>query len=216
MVNLVLEFDDLHFMPPEDCMETIDKYVKAYPDIKLSFFTIPLLRGFPLGSNPEWCARLKEHIDNGNVRLAVHGYYHTSEEFKMYEYTQSMTALTIAESIFRDADLPVLKVFRGPHWGLSEGALEALVKLNYTHLYNHEDYRELVKPFKDKVKVVYYNWNLAEDPPKRGILDAIAGKPVITHGHTHNVCGNGIEETFDKVCNFLDNNKVEFKFVDEV
>ena len=63
MVNLVLEFDDLHFMPPEDCMETIDKYVKAYPDIKLSFFTIPLLRGFPLGSNPEWCARLKEHTD---------------------------------------------------------------------------------------------------------------------------------------------------------
>lgn len=215
-MKLVLEYDDLHFMEPENCMKTIDRFVERYPEIKISFFTIPFLRGFPISGNPTWAEELRKHIENDNVRLAVHGLNHTPEEFKFFNYDQSIACLTTAESLFVEAGLPFVKVFRGPHWGLCEDSVKALLSLQYTHLYNHEDYQELGDSVKNKIKVKYYNWNLAEDPPARSLLDSIAGKPLIAHGHTHDVCGNGIGETFDKVCNFLDNNKVDFKFVDEV
>jgi calcineurin-like phosphoesterase family protein len=215
-MKFVLEYDDLHFMEPENCIETIDRFVERYPDIKISFFTIPFLRGFPINGNEQWAERIREHIKNNNVRLALHGLHHTPEEFKFFNYDQSIACLTMAESLFNEADLPFVKVFRGPHWGLCEGAVNALIRMKYTHLYNHEDYRELGDSVKNKIKVKYYNWNLTDEPPERGFLDSIAGKPIITHGHTHDVCGNGIGETFDKVCNFIDNNNVDFKFVNEV
>jgi len=221
MVNLVLEYDDLHFLPPENCMETIDKLVERFPDIKLSFFSIPYLRGFPVYADPEFCDKLRDHISNGNVSLAVHGLHHNQEEFKMYSYDQAYAALHMAESIFEEAKLPYRKVFRGPHWGLCDDSVKAMVKRNYTHLYSHEDYLELGESYQGKIKVLYYNWNLADEAPlEEGLLNKliakIAPKTIIAHGHTHDTCSNGIAETFDKVCSYIENNDVNFKFVHEV
>ena len=39
--NVILEFDDLHWLYPENCLEYIDAFVEDFPDIKLSFFVIP-------------------------------------------------------------------------------------------------------------------------------------------------------------------------------
>ncbi len=82
-MQLILEFDDLHWKTPQDCMLTIDKLVQAVPFIKLSFFTTPHHSFIPIHSNPIWCMKLREHIENGNVQLAMHGLTHSHLEFNI-------------------------------------------------------------------------------------------------------------------------------------
>lgn len=203
--TLVLEYDDLTHLAPENCLSQIDELISRHPNIKISFFTVPMMRGVPLSNDPNWCARIRKHVDNGNVCLAYHGFLHTSEEFKTLDKAECELRLRFGESVFKTCNLPASKVFRGPHWGLSVAAVEALEKLDFTHLYNHEDYRHLVS---EKLTSVYYNWNLKDDPPEDDFL--------VTHGHTHDVCQNGIKQTLDKVSRFIDSNDVTYKFVYEV
>ena len=96
-------------------------------------------------------------------------------------------------------------MFRGPHWGISDEAIRALECEGFTHLYSHTDYKHLTS---DTLKMVYYNWNLKDEPPDSDSL--------VAHGHTHNVCGNGISETLDKVSRFIDHVSPIFKFVNEL
>lgn len=203
--TLVLEFDDLHWSGAEDCLNNIAYLVAKVPDIKMSFFTIPFLRLQELRENEMWCWHIREYIKSNNIRLAVHGLVHTSEEFKHVSYDTAYDNLNIAEKIFEAADLPVSYVFRGPHWGMNEDTLLALEDRGYTHLYNHKDYSHLKS---DILDVIYYNWNLKDSAPDDDLL--------IAHGHTHNVCGNGIQESTDKILAYIEKEKPEFKFVDEI
>lgn len=204
--TLILEYDDFHWKSPENCLDTIYKFVEKYPTIKLSMFTVARHSDLWLGKDKEWCAKVKDLISNGNLQLAIHGLYHHQEEFKHKTYNEAMTSLVLAESEFIEEDLPYVKVFRGPHWGINQETYNALVALNYTHVYTHPDYASLIKYNQDIYNIIY-NWNLKDEAPDDEFL--------IGHGHTHNVCGNGIEETFDRVCSFIDNNEVEFKFVSD-
>lgn len=203
--EIILEYDDLTHLNPENCIAQIDELVARHPKIKISFFTVPMMRGVPLSHDMAWCSRISKHIDNGNVTLAYHGLLHTPEEFKNLDKVECELRIRFATSIFNTCKLPVVKVFRGPHWGISDQAIKALEELEFTHLYNHTDYGHLAS---DKLKITYYNWNLKDDSPDDAIL--------ITHGHTHNVCENGIAETLDKVSKFIDEHNPSFKFVDEL
>lgn len=203
--TLVLEYDDLTHLAPENCIDTIDELVARHPTIKLSFFTVPMMRGVPLSHDMLWCSRIRKHIDNGNVTLAHHGLVHTPEEFKHLDQTECTLRLKFSKSIFDTCKLPVAKVFRGPHWGICDEAVKALECEGFTHLYNHTDYKHLTS---DVLKMVYYNWNLKDEPSDDDTL--------VTHGHTHNVCSNGILETLDKVSRFIDHANPVFKFVDEL
>jgi len=202
--EIVLEYDDLTHLDPENCLDQIDELVRRHPNIKMSFFTVPMMRGVPLTHNLDWCSKIRKHIDNGNVCLAYHGLLHNPEEFKSIDKTECLLRLKFGRSIFETCKLPAAKVFRGPHWGMCTQAVEALEEEEFTHLYNHKDYLHLLS---DRMKVVYYNWNLKDEAPE---IDTL-----VTHGHTHNVCENGIEQTMDKVSAFIDANNPHFKFVDE-
>ena len=202
---LVLEYDDLTFMDPENCLPQINELVRRHPNIKLSFFAVPMMRGIPLTHDMEWCRCIRQHVYNGNVCLGVHGLTHTQEEFKHLDYTEAALRLRFAEAVFETAALPFVRVFRGPHWGLNQETINAIADAEFTHLYNHEDYMGLRT---GGMHAVYYNWNLKDDPPEREML--------VAHGHTHNVCQNGIEETLDKVSKFIDYYRPEFKFINEV
>ena len=100
MRELILEYDDLHFQSPENCIEQIDELVRRHSGIKLSFFTVPMLRGVPLSHDMSWCSRIRKHIDNGNVCLAHHGLIHTPEEFKHLDQTECILRLKFSKSIF--------------------------------------------------------------------------------------------------------------------
>lgn len=206
--TLILEFDDLHWKQPENCLDTIKRYVQKYPKIKLSFFTTPCHSQLPLSYNPEWCLEINDLIKSNNIRIAVHGLYHNQEEFKYLDDNRSIMFFKLAEKEFNQAGIPFIKVFRGPHWGICQHTYDALKYEGYSHIYTHEDYRDLAEKNKTRIKNIFYNWNLKDEAPNDNLL--------IGHGHTFNVCSNGIAQTFDKVCAFIDKYNPEFKFVNEI
>jgi hypothetical protein len=205
-MKLILEFDDFHWRYPENCISEIQELVDEFPDIKISLFTTALLSNLPISNNVEWVSKVKKFILSDNIRLAVHGIYHNNQEFKYMTKDQALASLSLVHSAFDHAKLPFVKVFRGPHWGINQESIDALNELSYTHLYNHEDYRNLDHLFKNKV--VYYNWNLKDDSPVEDTL--------VAHGHTHNVCENGIKQVMPKIKKFIIENNPTFGFVDEI
>ena len=208
-MNLILEFDDFNPKETVNCIEYIDSLVSLFPKIKLTMFTSALYERKALFSDKVWCFRVREHIKNNNLRLAVHGLYHTQEEFKHKSYDDAKLSLVIAESVFNVSDLSFIKVFRGPHWGINENTYNALIDLQYKFVYTHESYNHLSAKFLN-IKNVYYNWNLKDDFNLVESTDFVIG-----HGHTHNVCGNGIEESYSRIKAFINTYKPTFKFADE-
>lgn len=207
-MKLVLEFDDFNPNAAVNCIDTAERLVSLYPDVKLSFFTCALYERTPLFSDVSWCDRVRKLIDSNNAKLAVHGLYHTVEEFKAKSKNDALLSLIIAESVFRVSKLPCAKVFRGPHWGINDATYEALIELEYQSVFTHVDYASLGVKY-PQINSFIYNWNLKDN-------DCTERNLVIGHGHTHNVCENGIDESFDRICSFIDNNKPEFLFVDEL
>jgi hypothetical protein len=209
-MNLILEFDDLNPKDEVNCLSSIDKLVSLFPNIKLTFFTSALYDRVALFSNKEWCFKIKKYIESDNIRLAVHGLYHTQEEFKNKSKDDALLSLIIAESVFNASKLPFIKVFRGPHWGINNNTYQSLIELEYKSVYTHETYIELANQYKD-IKSIIYNWNLKDnfDP-------SIKDNVIIGHGHTHNVCGNGIDESFDRIVNFINQYNPNFLFADDI
>lgn len=207
--TVIFDFDDLHWLEPEDCLGTIEEIVEAVPDIKLSFFTVPDLRDNEIGKKRRWCNRLLNLIESGNVTLGVHGLVHSTEEFKHKSAQDAYDSLLDADFLFRKAKLPVESVFKGPHWGINAETYKALIDLGYTHVYTHPDYANLAEQFPE-IKSVFYNWNLKDDFVDNG------EKVIIGHGHTHDVCGNGIAQCKDRIINFCREHNPEYKFIHEI
>lgn len=210
-MNLILEFDDFNPKESVNCIDCIDELISIFPEIKLTMFTSALYERNALFSDKEWCSKVKKHINNNNLRLAIHGLYHTQEEFKNKSYDDAKLSLIIAESVFSVADLPFIKVFRGPHWGINENTYESLIELQYGSVFSHLDYSQLAIKYKNKIKTIFYNWNLKDQNPGSATHDIIIG-----HGHTHNVCGNGIQESLNRICSFVKKNKPSFLFANEI
>ena len=207
--TVIFDFDDLHWLEPENCLSTIQEIVDAVPDIRLSFFTVPNLREFAIGYKKKWCDEIIQLIDSGNVALGTHGLVHSCEEFKNKTKQEALNALHDADCLFRQAGLPTQKVFKGPHWGINAATYETLIELGYTHVYTHPDYAHLVDKF-PQIKSVYYNWNL-KDEFEQGKEDIIIG-----HGHTHETCGNGIAQVKDRIISFCREHEPEYKFIHEI
>lgn len=205
--TLVLEFDDFHWRSPENCLDTIDILVKARPDIKLSLFTVPNLNTMPIWTGTAFCKRVRGLCESNHIRIAIHGLTHDQEEFKNVDQAQAIRKLEHAETLLRMADIPFTKVFKGPHWAINEATVWALNKMSYTHLYSHRDYEKIADGFLGAK--VFYNWNLKDEAPTD--TDILIG-----HGHTHNVCENGITEVSSKILTFVEKHNPVFKFVDEI
>jgi predicted deacetylase len=209
-MKLLLEFDDLNPHYQVNCIKEIEKLINLFPEIKLTFFTSALYEGVPLYSDKEWCNKINKYILSNNVRLAVHGLVHSPcEEFKHKNKDETLLALNIAEAIFKTSNLDYIKIFRGPHWGINEYTYESLIQLGYKSIYTHVDYINLVDKYKE-IKSIFYNWNLKDD------FTDIQNEIIIAHGHTHNVCGNGISESLNKIISFIEKYNPEFIFGDEI
>jgi len=199
MKDLIIDFDDLHYRHPENCLRTIEYLVERNPTIKMLFFTIPYLDRQEIGNDERFCNDVREYIDSGHIQLAIHGTYHSSEEFKNLTDTAARMKISLSERLMSEAKLPFIKVFKGPHWGLNRETIEVLKSKDYKAVFSHDDYKHLET---DGIDFRYYNWNLKDDYQDPG------EDLVIAHGHTHNVCGNGIQETADKILRVLDKEDV--------
>lgn len=210
-MNIIIEYDDFHWEMPENCLSSIYKIISEFPGIKISLFTIPFLRKKSLYEDRTWCRKVGKLIESGHIEIERHGFLHSTLEFKSEDLIYIREAILLGDSILAKSGLISKKVFRGPYWGISSQAINILNDLGYTHLYNHVDYSHLDSIFKNKV--VYYNWNLADESPQA--IDPGYGF-IVAHGHTHNVCNNGIEESMNRLRDFIYNNDVTFKFASEI
>ena len=201
-MKIILEYDDLHPDPSVDCLEIAEQLLDKYPSLVLNFFVPPCYNGNPLALNKEWGKRLQKLTEDNRICIGVHGHLHSIEEFKHKDYPHAVSSIKAAEAILKSAGLPQAMAFRGPHWGLRAPTIEALIDLKYTHLYSHKDYDHLTDLYKDKIKIVHYNFNLADTWPK--LENPMESDICVMHGHTHNVCNNGIGESYDKLCGILD------------
>lgn len=207
--TLILEYDDFHPNKEVNCLSTIQELVSLVPEIKLTMFTPSAYKLEPMFKEKDWTSAVRDLIKMGNLKLAVHGFRHTIEEFRHISYADAMNSLSNAEQGFHSAELPFLKVFRGPHWGINEATYMALLSRRYTHVYTHTDYALLAEKYDNAIRNVFYNWNLKDEAPESPDV-------LIAHGHTHSVCSNGIVETKERLLNFIKKNKPKFAFVDEV
>lgn len=207
--TLILEYDDFHWKSPENCLDSLLRFIFLYPNIKISLFTTPRHSGLPLSNNPGWCDKVKCLIESNNIQLAVHGLTHSHSEFKDKNIEDTRNSIIKAEEEFALANLPFVKVFRAPYWGINDYTTEVLEDLNYTHHYIHPENDKLMFESKSRIiKGIYYNWNLKDEAPNDNLL--------IAHGHSHSTCQNGIGETFNRVSKFIDENNPQFKFVNEI
>jgi hypothetical protein len=210
MVDLVIEYDDFHWQSPENCLKQVYYLVQKFPTIKITFFTSPFYQYRALSENKDWCQRVRELIGSNNIRLAVHGTTHNTLEYKNMDIRQVAMSIQDSHNFFESAQLPFIRVFRGPHWGINENVYKVLREYQgYTHIYTHEDYKHLIKP-EQTIKSIIYNWNLKDKEPDPNL------QTIIAHGHTHNVCSNGIEETLPQLEQYLLTHEVNFKFANEV
>lgn len=208
MKTLILEYDDFHWKSPENCLDFLHLIIEKYKNIKISLFTTPIHSGLKLSDNMKWCSSVKKLIDSGNICLSVHGTFHSFEEFKNVSFEDACDLIKLSEQEFESAKLNYLKVFRGPNWGINQNTYDALIKMKYTHIYTHENYKELADKNKN-IKNVIYNWNLKDDVDYKNDV-------LIAHGHTFDVCSNSIEKTFFKVEEFINNNDFIYKMVNEI
>lgn len=213
-MKVCIESDDLHPDPSVDCLDIAEKLVEKYPEIILNFFVPPCYNRVPLYTNQNWCDRLRKLIESNNVCLGVHSLYHTQEEFKYCDYKTAVSKIKLAEDIFNVAKLPFVKVFRGSHWGICQESIEALIDLEYTHLYSHKNYDHLNDLYKEKIIIRYYNFNLADIWPR--MENPVTNDIVVIHSHTHSVCNNGIGENYNKLCEIIDNNDFTYLSIDSV
>lgn len=198
-----LEYDDFHPNPEVDCLGVVKELVNEFPSILINLFTIPCYKNAPLFENRSWCEDVRALIESNNICIAMHGTYHTQEEYKHYNYSTAVDKIKLGENILQAAGIDFVKVFRGPNWGMAEPSVDALCDLGYTHIYSHQSYADLNEYAINKgANICIYNWNLKDEYGKfeRALSE---GDPVIIHGHTHNVCSNGIAETYNKLSNFI-------------
>lgn len=207
-MKIIFEFDDLHWKSPENCLSTIEYLVERVPNIKLSFFCTPQHSNLPLSLNDIWCEKIKKFIDSKNINLYVHGLNHESCEFLHLSEEEALIKLIQAHEEFKKANLTFYKVFRAPYWNINENTYKALQKLNYSHIYSHEDYKDLSE--NQKIKTIFYNWNLKDE------FKFINHEIIIAHGHTHNTCSNGIFEVKDRIVEFCQKENPEFIFAHEI
>jgi predicted deacetylase len=209
-MKLVLDFDDFSPLKEDDCLDSIYWLIDKVPNIKLSFFTIPCHKGYFLENDPFWCQKVRELVLDKKIVLGVHGYRHDFCEFGNITKGDALFNLENAEYSFREANLHFVKCFKPPNWAINQNTYDVLYKLAYTHCYTHPDFRDLADFNKDRIKSIIYNWNLKDDYIDNG------EELILGHGHASNYCGNYIYDVKERIVEFCQKYKPEFKFIHEI
>jgi peptidoglycan/xylan/chitin deacetylase (PgdA/CDA1 family) len=191
---------------------------------------VPSLKNEPfrLDKHPECCNKIRELINENKIEIAIHGYYHYNpklvihgQEFQNLSYEESKKRILLAEEILQKVNLPFVKIFRPPGWGISEGLLKALKELNYQAIAVHSSSSRTYEIGEYYgLKTIHQNYSISEKPEialeqaeKRGVVLAKGhmcynyGKEIIENG----LCEKNYMNLRDAL--YLLNQKFEIKFI---
>jgi hypothetical protein len=186
-IKIAIEYDD--FSPRNSNLALLEEIKEHYPNFKVTLFTTPweIRFGKPTpitdGEFRAWVDAIKENADW--IEIALHGLTHLERtpnhgaEFENISYDEAFKRITVGEKMFINRGIKLAKIFKAPQWQLSPEGKQAAIDCGY-----------------QVVEDGYYNWNLKDAFPKD---KAEKGELIIGHGHIHNTCGNGMEETFNKI-----------------
>ncbi len=184
-MRVCVEFDD--FSPRNSNFGLLEDLKDHYKDFKVTLFTVPweIRWGEPTPITEEkyrpFCEAIKKSVDW--IEIALHGLTHAPMEFEKMSYEGAKKRIVVAEKMLINREITYAKIFKAPHWKISEGAEKAAFQLGF-HV----------------MKDGYYNWNLKDEMPK--------GKDfLIAHGHIQNTMGNGLEEIMPKLLKLPTNTK---------
>ena len=172
VVNISIEDLD----PKFDNLDLLHRIVNNFPEIKIDLF-IPCNSNWRLAQwrkmkpgwtnnilkHPEWCRKIAVLPDK-NFEIAVHGYYHQSQDAALPEFLhldkmQAKERLLLCEQAFGKAGIPFVRGFRPPKWECSEGTIEALEELNY--LFYAPDPRSVDEaPSSSVIPQIFFNTSL--------------------------------------------------------
>jgi hypothetical protein len=190
-LKIALEFDD--FGPKNHQLPLLEELKEHYPKLKVTMFTVP------------WDIRFGEHaaitLDKFQpwvdavkkfdwIEIALHGLTHIPLEFSEISYEGAKKRIIIGERMLENRDIKFAKIFKAPHWSISEEGKKAAEDLGYSVVEDH-----------------YYNWNLIDDMPNTNEL-------LIAHGHVQDVMGNGIAESMHKLMKLPTD--TEFYYLSEI
>jgi hypothetical protein len=167
---LLVDFDD--FCEDENRLDLLHALRDSNPEFRCTLFAIPA-KGSPefWDSVPEWC------------ELAMHGWAHpNSREAEGWTYEQAHDVLARKPERFVEG-------WKSPGWQSSPFVYEALMDRDWW-IADHWENAERLRPYQvtgfPDIKLRAH----VIQPTYRETGDH-------WHGHIPNVCGNGIEETFD-------------------
>lgn len=216
-MKIILEHDDLHPDPSVDCLEIAEQLLGKYPSLILNFFVPTYYNKKALFLEKEWCKRLQKLVEEDRVCVGIHGHSHGHLEFLNKSYQDAVISVKASEAILNTAGIPYAMAFRGPYWAINTPTIEALIDLQYTHLYSHVSYDHLTDPFKEKIKIVHYNFNLANTWPN--LENPLESDICVAHGHTspikHLSCGNSIWDIYPKIEKLIEEENPLFMRLDE-
>jgi hypothetical protein len=165
-------------------LDLLQTLKEHFPNFKVTMFAIPA------HCPDDWTATLPDWIE-----LAFHGDTHSHREFENYSLKQTN------EYVKKYADKQRFKkIFRAPYWLLSDSAYATLRFFDWKLCLHPEDPRK---------SDYTYTWNLKDNLPTTTLDIMCSG-----HGHIQPVCGNGLEESFDRIMELPKD--AEFYFVSEV
>jgi calcineurin-like phosphoesterase family protein len=156
------------------------------PSFKVTLFTIPKKCSPKL---------LKRYNANKSwVELAMHGWWHTTGETLSWTEDECREKMRRAEEMGIDG-----RGFKAPKWIISD-TVRKVAREEGWYISDHKSNR--FRPRVEGERVYITDLRLRDS------------KEVRLHGHTHNVTGNGIEESFNKF--LLPRGKFEYRFISEM
>lgn len=163
-------FDFDDFHESNHQLERLHALKDINPAFRCTVFAVP-----GLGSNDFW-ASVPAWIE-----LAVHGWYHNSV-YECLHWTEERMRQVMAHPIVRRW---FVRGFKAPGWQISEGCYQALLKTGWWVADHHEnDGRRPLGILSHRLSTTA---SFGRDDNH-------------WHGHIQNVCGNGMQETWDVLC----------------
>ena len=181
---VVMDFDDL--CDQYDPYDLLMTLKENEPNVKVTLFTIPMRCSSGL------LRRYRSHRDW--IELAMHGWWHTTGETLSWTREEALDKMKQAASMGIDA-----QGFKAPKWIIDPVVYNAAAELGW-YVADHKSNR----------------WRIPTSGERIFISDLRLrdGKQRRLHGHTRNVCDNGIEEAFNLF--MLPRGKFEYRFISEV